>query len=356
MDAPEIIDLRSDTVTRPTPEMRQAMATCEVGDDVFGDDPTVIKLETLAAEMTGTEASLWCPTGTMANQIAIAVHTVPGKEIIAGTGSHIVNYELGGIAWNSFCQLHTVPDDEGWPDIQDVLDAYREETMHSPGTGLVCLEISHNRRGGRIMPFEILKAHSDEARNRRIPIHLDGARIWNASIASGVPVVEYARQVDSLMFCLSKGLCSPAGSMLCGSREFIEKARRVRKRFGGGLRQAGVLASCGIISLTKMIDRLSEDHKKARALASAINELGILEIDCEKVETNICIFNQPKGSKWSVTEFADAAKMEGVLVTYMANKHIRMVTHNDFQEEWIPCVKQRIERAFQKLDIKRDSK
>jgi len=353
MRVPDIIDLRSDTVTKPTPAMRQAMATCEVGDDVFGDDPTVIELEKLAAEMAGTEASLWCPTGTMANQVSIAAHTVPGREVIAGTGSHIVNYELGGVAWNSQCQLHMVPDDGGWLEPEAVKGAFRKEDMHAPGTGLLCLENTHNRRGGRVFPVEVLRACAEEAHRRGVPVHLDGARIWNASVASGVPVPEYSSMVDSLMFCLSKGLCSPAGSMLCGTSRFIERARRLRKRFGGGLRQAGVLAACGLVSLTQMIDRLAEDHVKAKELAKAVKEAGILEIDPETVDTNICIFTPRAGTKWSVTEFASEARKEGLLVTFMADKNIRMVTHNDFSMEWIEPTVERAKRSMSRLDENR---
>jgi threonine aldolase len=326
------------------------MATCEVGDDVFEDDPTVIRLEAMAAEMVGTEASLWCPTGTMANQVAVATHTVPGKEVIAGTGSHVVNYELGGIGWNSLCQLHMVADDGGWPDPEVVREAFREETMHSPGTGLLCLENTHNRRGGRVMPFSVLQTCSDIARKNGVPIHLDGARIWNASVASGVEVGDYASLVDSMMFCLSKGLCSPAGSMLCGTRDFIRRARRIRKRMGGGLRQAGVLAACGIVSLTEMIDRLGEDHVKAKTLARGMKNAGVLEIDPEMVDTNICIFDPPKKAGWSVTQFADAAKEHGLLVTYMAGKNIRMVTHNDFSIDRVDETVRRAVKAAEALD------
>ena len=330
--------------------MRQAMATCEVGDDVFHDDPTVIELEKLAAEMAGKEASLWCPTGTMANQVAIAAHTTPGKEVIAGSGSHIVNYELGGIGWNSFCQLHMIPDDRGWPEPEIVIDAFREETEHSPGTGLLCLENTHNRRGGRILPLDVLKICAEEAHRRGVPVHLDGARIWNASTASGVPVPIYAGHVDSMMFCLSKGLCSPAGSMLCGNSDFIIRARRFRKRMGGGLRQAGVLAACGLVSLTQMVSRLGDDHIKAKKLAEAISRTGVLEIDPRAVDTNICIFNLPPGTVWTATEFADAAAKAGLLVTYMAGKNIRMVTHNDFASDWIPEAAARVKTTAAKLD------
>jgi len=345
MTAPEIIDLRSDTVTRPTPAMRRAMATCEVGDDVFGDDPTVIELETLAARMVGTEASLWCPTGTMANQVAIATHTRPGKEVVAGDWSHVVNYELGGIAWNSLCQLHMVSDESGWMEPEDVEEAIREETMHTPGTGLLCLEITHNRRGGRIMPFDVFRACTGLAHSANVPVHLDGARIWNASIASGVPVAEYASCVDSLMFCLSKGLSSPAGSMLCGRREFIDKARRIRKRMGGGLRQAGVLAACGIISLNEMIDRLADDHAAAKILARKIRDSGAMGINPDGVQTNICIFTLPDTFGGTSTDFARCAGQEGLLVTSMGRDLVRMVTHKDYDPEWADSVVERASRA-----------
>ena len=350
MTTPEIIDLMSDTVTRPTPAMRQAMATCEVGDDVFDSDPTVKELEKLTAEMTGTEASLWCPTGTMANQVAIAVHTKPGQEVIAGTASHIVNYELGGVAWNSLCQLRQIPDDNGRPDPATVIDNFNTETMHTPGTGLVCLENTHNRRGGRLLPMEILETISGAARERGIRVHLDGARIWNASVASGIPVPEYTRHVDSMMFCLSKGLASPAGSMLCGEKDFIALARRMRKRFGGGLRQVGVLAACGLVSLREMIERLSEDHENAQALGTAMAEAGVLSVDPSTIETNILIFTPPESSTWNAFQFAETAKDEGVLVTYMGERHIRMVTHNDYNSEWIDETVKRVKCAVNRLE------
>ena len=346
MKTQDLIDLRSDTVTRPTPEMRMAMASCEVGDDVFGDDPTVIALEKKAAEMTGTEASLWCPTGTMANQVSIATHTHPGQEVVVGNGSHIFNFELGGVGWNSLCQVYNVSDEIGWPDPESIKAAIRAETMHTPGTGLVCLENTHNRRGGRVMPFDIFKTCTEYAREKGIPVHLDGARIWNASVATGIPVPDYAERVDSIMFCLSKGLASPAGSMLCGKTGFIAKARRIRKRMGGGLRQAGVLAACGLVSLEKMINRLAEDHKNAKMLAMAIAETGVLKIEPEKVETNILILTPSDNAGWNALDFEKAARNRGLLVTFMGERHIRMVTHNDFSAELIgPAVEKIVDAA-----------
>ncbi|MFH1676032.1 MAG: GntG family PLP-dependent aldolase [bacterium] len=345
MKTQDLIDLRSDTVTRPTPEMRMAMASCEVGDDVFGDDPTVIALEKKAVELTGTEASLWCPTGTMANQVAIATHTHPGQEVVVGNGSHIFNYELGGVGWNSLCQVYNISDEMGWPNPESIKNAIRTETMHTPGTGLVCIENTHNRRGGRVMPFDIFKACTEYAHEKGIPVHLDGARIWNASVASGIPVPDYTARVGSMMFCLSKGLASPAGSMLCGTTEFIGKARRIRKRMGGGLRQAGVLAACGLISLEKMINRLEEDHKTAKALANAIAKTGVLKIEPEKVETNILILSPPDTADWNALDFETAARKLGLLVTFMGEKHIRMVTHNDFSAEQVGPAVEKIVNA-----------
>jgi len=331
--------------------MRQAMATCEVGDDVFGDDPSVIELEKLSAETLGMEAALWCPTGTMANQVAIATHTVPGQEVISGSWSHIVNYELGGIGWNSLCQLHMVSDDPGWVVPEELEEAIREESMHTPGTGLVCLENTHNRRGGRVMPFDRFKKCTDMSHAAGVPVHLDGARIWNASTASGIPVRDYAAEVDSLMFCLSKGLCSPAGSMLLGRADFIDKARRMRKRFGGGLRQAGILAVCGIISIRDMTKRLDEDHDAAKELATRIRDSGALKIDLDTVETNICIFNLPSTYNGDATDFYADAEKEGILVTYMGKKLVRLVTHNDFDRTWIDSVVDRTVKALKRNSL-----
>lgn len=349
MHAPDIIDLMSDTVTRPTPAMREAMMTCEVGDDVFDSDPTVHKLQDLAAEMVGSEAALWLPTGTMANQVAIATHTHPGQEVISSKWSHIVMYELGGIGWNSLCQLCMVPDDSGWPLPEDVAECFKTESDHTPGTGLLCLENTHNRRGGRVMPMEILTGNSRLAHDRGIPVHLDGARIWNASIASGIPVPEYFSHVDSMMFCLSKGLASPAGSILAGRKDFVARARRMRKRFGGGMRQVGVLAACGIVSLIEMIDRLADDHRNAKELALAILDSGAMSIDPETVETNIVIFSLPEKCKGDAVAFYEAAKEEGLLVTFMGGKLVRMVTHCDFDPAWISAVVERILQAVGRI-------
>jgi len=346
MAAPEIINLMSDTVTVPTPSMREAMATCEVGDDVFRADPTVNRLQELTAGMVGSEAALWLPTGTMANQVAIAVHTHPGQDVIAGTWSHIVNYELGGVAWNSLCQLNMVSDEGGWITPDRLKNSIRYQNDHTPGTGLVCIENTHNRRGGRLMPLDEIEKCAGIAHADKIPVHLDGARIFNASVATGIKVSDYFSKVDSIMFCLSKGLASPAGSMLCGTKDFIDKAHRMRKRFGGGLRQAGVLAACGILSMTEMVARLAEDHENARTLAQAINDSGTLGIDLSTVETNICIFKLPDSYDGDAFKFEADARANGLLMTYMGADLIRLVTHKDFDADWIPEVVARIEKSM----------
>lgn len=329
--------------------MRRAMATCEVGDDVFGDDPTVIELEKKVADLVGTEASLWCPTGTMANSVAVATHTVPGQEVIAGGTSHVVTYELGSIGWVAHCQLRTVSDIDGRPDPREIDNLIREETLHTPGTGLLCLENTHNVQGGRVMPFDLFVACADLARKKGVKVHLDGARIWNASTASGIPVRDYVKHVDSIMFCLSKGLGSPAGSMLCANREFIGRARRFRKRQGGALRQVGVLAACGLVSIDEMIPRLGNDHKSAKQLASQLVKNGLLDINLDNVETNICIFTPPLGASWTNDRFHLAARTEGLLVTIMYGNRIRMVTHNDFNPAWTDEVVARAGRAIGKI-------
>jgi threonine aldolase len=221
--------------------------------------------------------------------------------------------------------------------------------MHTPGPGLLCLENTHNRRGGRVASIEKIRSLADLAHRRNVPVHLDGARIWNASTASGVPVKEYAACVDSMMFCLSKGLASPAGSMLCGRTEFIDRARRLRKRMGGGLRQAGVLAACGIVSLREMIHRLAEDHENAKRLARAMNESGALLIDPGTVQTNICIFKLAEPVSGTCADFAAAARAEGLLVTCMGRDLVRMVTHNDFRGEWIEEAVRRAGEAIAKI-------
>ncbi len=324
-----IIDFRSDTVTRPTKEMLEAMSNAQVGDDVLGDDPTVIELEELASRITGHPSALFVCSGTMGNQIAIRVHTSPGDEIIVEEDSHIFQYEAGGAAWNSSVQLKIIPGRFGVINLDQIRKSIREDDVHLPRTSLICLENTHNNSGGVIIPIDYIKSVSELAKPKKIKTHLDGARIFNASIASGISVSDYAKNFDSMMFCLSKGLASPIGSILVGSEEFIKKARRVRKVFGGGWRQAGYLASCGIISLTKMVDRLKEDHEKAKLFADGVSELEEISFSMESVQTNMIYF---KINSISTDEFFKRITKRKLLALGHDDK-IRFVFHKDVSFE-----------------------
>lgn len=322
------IDLRSDTVTRPTPEMRRAMAEAEVGDDVYGEDPTVNRLEALAATMVGMEAALFVPSGTMGNQAAVLTHTRRGDEVICHEESHVFLYEVGGMALISGAQVRTLPGRRGFMSPADIAAAIRPENVHFPRTGLLCLENTHNRAGGTVATPDEVGAMAVAARDRGVPVHLDGARIFNAAVALGVPVSEFARHVDSLMFCLSKGLSAPVGSLLCGSRDFIERARRARKVLGGGMRQAGVLAAAGLVALESMVDRLAEDHENARVLAEGLAGLSGLDVDLATVQTNIVSLGV-KETGLGAPAFAAACRDRGLLMNAMSPTRVRLVTHKD---------------------------
>lgn len=322
-----MIDLRSDTVTKPTEEMRKAMAQAEVGDDVYGEDPTINELERLAAETFGKEAALFVPSGTMGNQVSIMAHTQRGDEVILEADSHIFWYEVGAMAVLSGVMPHTVPGKNGAMDPDDVRKAIRPKNIHFPRTSLIAIENTHNRSGGRVVPLENIKEIYTIAKEHGINVHIDGARIFNASIASGVPVKEYAKYADSVMFCLSKGLCAPVGSIVVGDRDFIERARKARKMLGGGMRQAGVLAAAGIIALTKMVDRLKEDHENAKFLALKLKEIGY-SVNPEDVETNMVIL-RTDNLKVNAHEFIEELRNSGVLANAVSNTEIRLVTHKD---------------------------
>jgi len=330
--APELrtdpkIDLRSDTVTKPTPAMRTAMAQAEVGDDVYGEDPTVNKLEARASEIFGREGALFVPTGTMGNQIAIHLHTQHGQEVVCEARAHILDWEMAMIAAFSGCQARTVAGARGiltWDRIKTVL---APKMYYRAQTGLIALENSHNMAGGTVTPLDVYDEIWSGARDAGLPTHLDGARVFNASVALGVPVDELTSGFSSVMFSLSKGLCAPVGSMLVGSRKFIERARSVRKMLGGGMRQAGVLAAAGLIALEEMPKRLAEDHANAKLLAERMAELKQVEIDLTTVQTNIVIFKLR-----GVSDVAPAlAKMKqhGVIAGAATTDQIRFVTHND---------------------------
>ena len=322
-----IIDLRSDTVTRPTPEMRAAMAAAEVGDDVYGEDPTVNLLEKRAAEVFGREAALFVPTGTMGNQIGIRLHTEPGQEVICESRAHILDWEMASAAVFSGCLLRAVPTKRGtltWKDIEPVI--YGRGKFRA-STGLIEIENTANMAGGRVTPLPVMEEIWANAKERKIPVHLDGARIFNAATALGVNVKTLTHGFDTVMFCLSKGLGAPVGSMLTGSAELMERARIYRKAMGGGMRQAGVLAAAGLIALEQMPARLHEDQANARLLAETLSHIEGVAIDLSAVETNIVIFRVT--GRMQAAELVARLKARGILTSAVGPDSIRLVTHYD---------------------------
>ena len=322
-----MIDLRSDTVTRPTPEMRAAMAAAEVGDDVYGEDPTVNLLERRAAEIFGREAALFVPTGTMGNQVAIRVNTQPGQEIICEARSHILDWEMATAATFSGCLIRTVATASGTLTWKDIEPAIHERSTFRAATGLIEIENTANMAGGRVTDLLTLDEICGHAKEHKLPVHLDGARIFNAATALGVDVKTLTRGFDTVMFCLSKALCAPVGSMLVGSAELMGRARIYRKALGGGMRQAGVLAAAGLIALEQMPARLHEDHANARLLAEALAQMDGVDIDPDTVETNIVIFKLTGGM--SAAELVVRLKSRGVLASAVGPKALRLVTHHD---------------------------
>ena len=324
-------DFRSDTVTKPTDKMRKAMAEAVVGDDVLGDDPTVQKLEALAAEVMGKEAGLFCPSGTMGNSIAVKIWTNALEEVIVEERSHIYNMESTHMTFISGVTPRPLRSERGAMDPDEVRKNVRKPNVHTPRTSLICLENTHNNWGGAVVPLETFMALRQVADENGLKVHLDGARIFNAGQASGVPVKDYARCVDSVMFCLSKGLSAPVGSMLVADKASIDYGRRLRKALGGGMRQVGVLAAPGIIALTEMPGRLNEDHERAKRLAVAIHELPGIKLDPASVQTNIIIFDF-KHPRLTIPEFLQRMRDKGVLALSLTGG-IRMVTHKDVNDE-----------------------
>ncbi len=321
------IDLRSDTVTRPTPAMRRAMADAEVGDDVYGEDPTINRLEARAAEVFGREAAIFVPTGSMGNQIAVKLHTRPGQEVICEARSHILDWEMATMATFSGVMPRTVAGERGILHWKQIEGAIAPKIYYKAQTGLIWLENSHNMAGGTVTPLDVLIGIWEGAERVGLPTHLDGARVFNAAAALGVSVAELTRGFDTVMFCLSKGLGAPVGSMLTGSREAIAEARAVRKAMGGGMRQAGVLAAAGLIALEEMPGRLPEDHANARLLAETVADCQAAEIDLPAVETNIVIFHLK--DEGDAAGFVHALKEQGVLASAVGPHAVRLVTHLD---------------------------
>jgi len=321
-----MIDLRSDTVTRPSDAMRRAAGDAEVGDDVYGEDPTVNELEARAAEAVGMETALFVPSGTMGNQVAVRTHTDRGQEILLERSCHIYKWELGGVAQHSSLQARPLAgDDRGALRPADIREGFVEETLHEAGTGLVTLENTHNARGGRAVPPGDLDATASAAHDRGAPVHLDGARLFNAAVALDVPPGRLTREVDSVMFCLSKGLGAPVGSMLAGSEAFVERARRIRKLLGGGMRQAGIVAAPGLLAL-ESYDHLADDHDNARRLAEGLDAIEGLSI--QEPETNIVLAETDRPAE----AFLDACEEEGVLGVPFDDHVVRFCTHWDVDD------------------------
>ena len=322
------VDLRSDTVTKPTPEMRRAMAEAEVGDDVYGEDPTINRLEQRAAEIFGREAAIFVPSGTMGNTIAIKIHTRPGQEVICDERGHVFNYEMAMTAHFSGCLARPIHGEDGilrWAQIERKISP---KTYYYAQTGLVSLENTHNMAGGTVYPQPVADEICDGAHAAGLPVHLDGARVFNASVALGKPVAEITRKFDSVMFCLSKGLGAPVGSLLVGSKQFITQARVYRKALGGGMRQAGVLAAAGLIALEQMPKRLHIDHENAKFLAQRMARVPGIKIDAAKVATNILICDI-SGTGMASADFARWLAEKNVLCGSVNNELVRFVTHMD---------------------------
>jgi len=327
----DVSDFRSDTVTLPTPEMREAMATAPLGDDVLGTEPTATRLEQLTAELLGKEAGLFVPSGTMGNQIAVAIHTRPGDEIICEFGAHTYNNESGALARISQVQVRPVHGKLGVMDPAEVERLIRPQNIHNPRTALITVENTHNAAGGTVIPHDNIQALAEVANRRGLKYHLDGARLWNAHVATGQSLREMCAPFDSVCVCLSKGLCSPVGSVLVGRRDDIERGRYLRKQLGGGMRQSGLLAACGIVSIEKMIPRLKEDHVNARKLAEGLRGVKGVELDLATVQTNILYFGVP-GREKEFNGWLKKLAEQSVLAMYLGNRW-RMVTHNDVDGE-----------------------
>ncbi|WP_456274526.1 low-specificity L-threonine aldolase [Bacillus sp. AK031] len=339
-----MIDLRSDTVTKPTKEMREAALHAAVGDDVYGEDPTVIELEERAAGLLGKEAALFVTSGTQGNQIAVLTHCSPGNEVILEAESHIFYYESGAISAFAGVQPRTLKGTRGAMDPNEVEFAIREDDQHFPETGLICLENTHNRAGGALVPSANMKEIYEIARKHDIPVHVDGARLFNAAAAANVPLTEFTQYTDTVQVCLSKGLGAPVGSIIAGSSDFIKKARKWRKRLGGGLRQAGIIAAPGLYALNNMRERLTADHDNAKLLAEGIEAIGTLAI-VNQVDTNIVVADVSETGMNSA-QFTERLKQEGVLAVTFGPNLVRFTTHYDVSKKDIQRTIAILEKAI----------
>ncbi len=349
-----VVDLRSDTVTRPSVGMRRAMNEAPLGDDVFDDDPTVHEIQKVAAKITGKEAALFVPTGTMANQLALRAHTVHGDEVIGHKGCHILNYESGAPAALAGVQMWVVDSADGSLPLEEVMPlVHQTDDPHFAVTRLICMENTNNSCGGTVLPEENVKEVQEFARSRNISLHLDGARVFNAAVASGRSVEELCEGFDTVSFCLSKGLGAPVGSLLAGSRALIKKAYRFRKMYGGGMRQAGILAGAGLYALRNNVERLAEDHKRAKKVASALSEMKGVVIDLSRVQTNLVYFGLEPDHPLAVCDgegkpqFISQLEKEGVLMTGGPYR-LRMVTHLDLDDAGINRALATVDRVLKR--------
>ncbi len=338
-----LIDLRSDTITQPTPAMREAIAAAKVGDDVFGDDPTVNALESYVAHLLGKEAAIFMPSGTMTNQVALRTHTEPGDEIIVESQAHIYYYEGGAPAVLSGVMCRLIQGKQGIFTASDLIKTLRPTDVHFPKTKLVCLENTHNRGGGKVYPLSEIKAIAQVCQEHELKFHLDGARFWNACIATGIAEADYAQPFDTVSVCFSKGLGAPIGSALVGSNESIERSRRFRKMFGGGMRQAGIIAAGALYALKHHRERLAEDHINAKILAKGLHQIQGIEINPEDVQTNIVIFHTTSISAQTLVE---RLKEKGVAVLAVGSKSLRAVTNLMVDREQIQQVPGLVEAAI----------
>jgi threonine aldolase len=342
----EQVDFRSDTVTHPTPEMREAMASAEVGDDVYGEDPSVNRLQAMAAELLGKEAALFVPSGTMANLVSVLAHCGRGDEIILGDESHVFINEAGGTSAFGGVFPHLVPNNrDGSLPLESIEGAVRPDDVHYPVSRLILIENTHNRCGGTPMTAEYTREVGALAKKHGLKLHIDGARIFNAAVELGVAAADLAEPADSVSVCLSKGLCAPVGSLICGDEAFITRAHRVRKALGGGMRQAGILAAAGIVALNSMIDRLAEDHRRARRLADGLRDVPGLSLRFERPATNMVFLDFLPGAKLEAADVVDAMRKEGLILRASGDGSIRLVVHYWIDDDAI----ERLVTSFKRL-------
>lgn len=343
----EWIDLRSDTVTKPTEEMRHAMAQAEVGDDVYGEDPTVNRLQAMAAERFGKEAALFIPSGTMGNLAAILSHCGRGDEVILGNRSHTYLYEAGGVSALGGVHTYIVPNlSDGTISLEELRAAIRQDDAHFPPTRLICLENTHNRCGGSVLDKAYIDSVAELAQQHGLQLHMDGARIFNAAVALDTPVSSLLQNVDSLTFCLSKGLCAPVGSILVGDKAFITKAHRARKQLGGAMRQVGILAAAGIVALEKMVDRLAEDHRRAQDLAQFLGTIPGIALDWESPGSSMIFFHLTDKAPTKITDLIPKFADHKIRISASAEARVRLVMHYWIDDSSILRIKSAFQEAF----------